>query len=57
MVTHSLSQALQYGSRTIMLHEGSLIYDVAGDARAKLTPQDLMRQFGDTVDNDRLLLN
>ena len=57
MVTHSLSQALQYGSRTIMLHEGRLICDVSGDARAKLTPQDLMRQFGDTVDSDRLLLN
>jgi putative ABC transport system ATP-binding protein len=57
MVTHSLSQALQYGSRTIMLHEGRLICDVAGNERAKLTPQDLMRQFGDTVDNDRLLLN
>ena len=57
MVTHSLSQALQYGSRTIMLHEGQLIYDVSGEERAGLTPQDLMRQFGDTVDNDRLLLN
>lgn len=57
MVTHSLSQALQYGTRTIMLHEGQLIYDVSGDARATLTPQDLMRQFGDTVDSDRLLLN
>jgi putative tryptophan/tyrosine transport system ATP-binding protein len=57
MVTHSLSQALQYGTRTIMLHEGQLIYDVKGDVRANLTPQDLMRQFGETVDNDRLLLN
>lgn len=57
MVTHSLSQALQYGSRTIMLHEGRLIYDVKGEERSGLTPQDLMHQFGNTVDNDRLLLN
>ena len=57
MVTHSLSQALQYGSRTVMLHEGQLIYDVKGEERTKLTPTDLMQQFGSTIDNDRLLLN
>lgn len=57
MVTHSLNQALQYGSRTIMLHEGRLIYDVESEERSGLTPQDLMHQFGNTVDNDRLLLN
>lgn len=57
MVTHSLSHALQYGTRTIMLHEGKLIYDIAGNERAKLTPQDLMHQFGDSIDSDRLLLN
>jgi len=57
MVTHSLNQALQYGSRTIMLHEGRLIYDISGSERTNLTPQDLMRQFSDAVDNDRLLLN
>ena len=57
MVTHSLNQSLQYGTRTIMLHEGQLIYDVSGNERKNITPQDLMRQFGDSVDNDRLLLN
>lgn len=57
MVTHSLASALQYGTRTIMLHEGKLIYDVSGEDRKKLTPQDLMNQFGSTIDNDRLLLN
>lgn len=57
MVTHSLNQALQYGTRTIMLHEGQLICDVKGEEREKLSPQDLMKQFGSSVDNDRLLLN
>lgn len=57
MVTHSLSQALQYGNRTIMLHEGKFIYDVKGDERQKLTPQDLMKQFGSSIDSDKLLLN
>jgi len=57
MVTHSLSHALQYGTRTIMLHESKLIYDVSGKERNKLTPQDLMHQFGSSIDSDRLLLN
>lgn len=57
MVTHSLSHALQYGTRTIMLHESQLIYDIAGKERNKLTPQDLMHQFSDSIDSDRLLLN
>jgi putative ABC transport system ATP-binding protein len=57
MVTHSLAQALQYGSRTIMLHEGKLIFDTKGEERKKLTPQDLMQQFGSSVDSDKLLLN
>jgi putative ABC transport system ATP-binding protein len=56
MVTHSLHQALHYGTRTIMLHEGRLIYDVSGDERANLTAQDLLNQFGTSVDDDRLLL-
>lgn len=54
MVTHSLHDALAYGTRTVMLHEGKIIYDVNGKARSELTPADLMRQFG--VDDDRLLL-
>lgn len=56
MVTHSLAQALHSGTRTIMLHEGKIIYDVSGDERAKLTPQDLLAKFGSSVDDDRLLL-
>ncbi len=57
MVTHSLSHALQYGTRTIMLHESQLIYDITGEERKRLTPQDLMHQFGSSIDSDRLLLN
>lgn len=56
MVTHSLHQALHVGTRTVMLHEGRVIYDVAGDERSSLTPQDLLAKFGSSVDDDRLLL-
>jgi putative ABC transport system ATP-binding protein len=56
MVTHSLQQALDVGTRTVMLHEGRVIFDVRGEERAALTVQDLLAQFGKNVDDDRLLL-
>ena len=56
MVTHSLSQALSHGTRTIMLHEGKIIFDIEGNERKSLTPQDLLAKFGASVDDDRLLL-
>src|SRR3546814_11054829 len=34
MVTHSMRQALDHGHRTVLLHEGRVAFDVAGDARA-----------------------
>ncbi|MBM3468816.1 MAG: ATP-binding cassette domain-containing protein [Alphaproteobacteria bacterium] len=56
MVTHSLQQALHSGTRTIMLHEGKVIFDVSGKARTKLTVPDLLKQFGTAMDDDRMLL-
>jgi len=60
MVTHSMRQALDYGSRTVMLHEGRVIVDVAGPQRAGMQVADLLRLFettrGETLDNDKLLL-
>ena len=57
MVTHSLQQALKIGNRTIILHNGKLLYDVKGEERAKLTTQDLLEHFGKNIDDDRLLLD
>jgi putative tryptophan/tyrosine transport system ATP-binding protein len=56
MVTHSLQQALHSGTRTVMLHEGKVIYDVSGKERSQLTVPDLLKQFGTAMDDDRLLL-
>ena len=60
MVTHSMRQALDYGSRTVMLHEGQVILDVAGPQRAGLDVPDLLRMFeqtrGEKLDDDKLLL-
>ena len=60
MVTHSLSAALACGTRTLMLHQGKIALDVAGDTRRAMHPPDLLKLFaqnaGEEADDDRLLL-
>jgi putative tryptophan/tyrosine transport system ATP-binding protein len=60
MVTHSMRQALDYGERTLMLHEGRVVFDVAGEPRKGLDVPDLLdlfaRQRGQTLADDSLLL-
>lgn len=61
MVTHSMRQALDYGDRTVMLHGGKVVLDVAGDERQGLTVEDLMHMFtkvrGEEIDDDKLILD
>lgn len=45
MVTHSMSQALEVGDRTIMLADGKVVFDAKGSARETLTPHDLLGEF------------
>ena len=60
MVTHSMRQALDYGTRTVMLHQGRVIFDVQGEARARLDVPDLLAMFektrGEELADDSLLL-
>lgn len=60
MVTHSMQQALSYGNRTIMLHQGEIVLDVSGEMRENLSISDLLLLFeqsrGDKVEDDALLL-
>jgi putative ABC transport system ATP-binding protein len=60
MVTHSMRQALDFGSRTVMLDEGRVVLDVAGEERRALGVNDLVDMFarvrGETLDSDSLLL-
>jgi putative ABC transport system ATP-binding protein len=61
MVTHSMRQALDHGSRTIMMHDGRIVLDLKGDDRRKMSVGDLLRMFskvrGESVDDDALLLS
>lgn len=45
MITHKLEDALRYGNRLIMLHEGRIVLDVKGAAKAALTMEYLLSQF------------
>jgi len=45
MVTHNMQQALRVGSRTVMLHQGEIALDVAGDERQGMTVDDLVKRF------------
>ena len=61
MVTHNMNDAIRLGNRLIMMHEGRVIYDVAGDEKRALTVPDLLQKFeevsGGELANDRMLLS
>lgn len=59
MVTHNMGQALEVGNRLIMMHEGRVILDVSGEAKAAMKVEDLLAQFANIKDaaiSDRTLL-
>lgn len=60
MVTHNMKDAIRLGNRLIMMHEGRIIYDVAGEEKKKLQVADLMKKFeqasGGEFANDRMML-
>jgi putative ABC transport system ATP-binding protein len=55
MVTHNMRQAIRFGSRMIMLHEGRIQYDVSGAQKAALTVQEVVARFGGTLDDETML--
>lgn len=61
MVTHNMKDAITYGNRLIMLHEGHIILDVKGKEKENLKVADLLEMFekavGQELDNDTLLLS
>ncbi|MDF2590359.1 MAG: ABC-type uncharacterized transport system, ATPase component, partial [Anaerocolumna sp.] len=60
MVTHNMKNAIQYGNRLIMMHEGKIIYDISGDEKKNLKVSDLLAKFesasGGEFANDRMML-
>ena len=61
MITHNMHQALELGTRTLMMDAGRIVLDVSGPERADMTVQGLLDAFaakaGEAFDNDRVLLS
>lgn len=61
MITHNMKDAIKYGNRLIMMHEGHIIYDMAGEEKKNLHVSDLLAKFqiasGGEFANDRMILS
>ena len=61
MVTHNMRDAIKYGNRLIMMHDGRIILDIEGEEKKKLTVENLLERFGqvsgEEFANDRVLLS
>lgn len=59
MITHNMKDAITYGNRLIMMNKGRIVFDIAGEAKARLTIDELIQKFSETADempSDRTLL-
>ncbi|MCR5606262.1 MAG: ATP-binding cassette domain-containing protein [Treponema sp.] len=57
MITHNMQHALDYGSRLLMMDSGRILLDIDKEEKAKLTMDDLVKQFKDIkLSNDQMLL-
>ena len=45
MVTHNLRHAVQYGDRLLMMHQGGVVLDKAGEEKANTRVEDLLEIF------------
>ena len=56
-----MRDALRFGNRLIMMHEGHILVDVSGEEKKNLTIRDLLEMFekasGDDMASDKLLLS
>ena len=60
MITHNMKDAIVHGNRLVMMYEGRIIYDVAGEEKKSLKVSDLLAKFeqvsGGEFANDRMIL-
>ncbi len=60
MITHNMRDAIAHGNRLVMMYDGKVVIDVAGEEKKKLTVETLLAQFsrvsGSDEADDKLLL-
>ena len=61
MITHNMHDAIAYGNRLIMMHEGRIDVDVSGEEKKKLTISQLLGLFeqasGSALTDDKVILS
>ena len=61
MVTHNMRDAIAYGNRLIMMHEGHIVVDVSGEEKKQLTIEQLLQLFeagsGSAFSSDKEILS
>ena len=61
MITHNMRDALRLGNRLIMMYDGRILVDVAGEEKKNLSVKDLLAMFekaaGSELTSDSLLLS
>ena len=61
MITHNMRDAIAHGNRLIMMYDGRIAIDVAGEEKQKLTVEGLLEMFskvsGSDEADDKLLLS
>ncbi|MBR1971869.1 MAG: ATP-binding cassette domain-containing protein [Oscillospiraceae bacterium] len=58
MITHNIPSALSLGNRTIMMNNGSIVLELAGEERATMTTEGLLKKFHEQgMSNDRILFS
>ena len=61
MITHNMKDAIAYGNRLIMMYDGRILVDVAGEEKNRLTVEQLLGLFnrasGSDEADDKLLLS
>ena len=55
MVTHNMKQAIEYGNRMIMMHEGRVQFDMSGEEKRNLSVETLVKSFGAVLKDETLL--
>ena len=58
MITHNIHSALKLGNRTMMMKDGRIVMELAGEARSNMTTAQLLQAFQQQGgDNDRILFS
>ena len=52
MITHNMRDAIVHGNRLIMMYEGRIALDIAGEDKKKLTVEQLLAKFGQATGSD-----